>query len=149
MRSTANDVITTDEPVLALGGPGTHRAAHGQLEKSPVLTYPLAPDAILVMTKTKLGRIVGPPVLLEREVDELNYELLLNTYRWAFECPGNSYLLQKPIPPRPDVIVHDNTTLRPSRHIHSREELAWPFERLWTALADGGWTRPGASFFRS
>lgn len=84
---TPRVLITCDEPVVPIGGPGTARERKSGVADAWVVIFPLAPNVLLAMFK------YAPPHhwltdLSAAELVEINHEILANSHRLAFEVPG-------------------------------------------------------------
>jgi len=83
---TPRSLLTTDEPVTAIGGPGSPRDEAVGLDGAAVVVFPIDPGRVLTM----FDPLRTPSVvraLTVAETDELNRELLANASRWAFDQP--------------------------------------------------------------
>lgn len=148
ISSPKGGLITTDEPVLPLGGPGTPRSACGLLSDCPVVIFPLSRHCLLVMTAFPMARLSGQQFLLPREVAEVNFELTMNAYRWIFSDRRFDYGHLPGLPPKPSLDATDQGTMRVNRFASLGKQPDWPVQRLWDALAQAVLPNKGASFFR-
>lgn len=95
---TPKTLITCDEPVVRIGGPGDKRDERLGLGVAPILVFPLSPEALLVMSKDA-DRLRPPYELDPIECSEINREILASASRWAFERASKRHteLLQVPL----------------------------------------------------
>lgn len=108
-------LLTSDEPVVIIGGPGATREEIGGLEGAAVVAFPLAPDAVLVMTPHQL-----PQGRLEHiEVAELNREIAASATRWVFERGDRrtSTAIAVPPLPTPSTLTEELLTADPTRRL--------------------------------
>lgn len=93
----APPLLTCDEPVVLIGGPDEDREEQVGLQGAAVIAFPLAPDAVLIMTPHEL-----PPGRLDHvEVAELNREIIANATRWVFERGDRRTSTAISVPPLP------------------------------------------------
>jgi hypothetical protein len=97
-------LITCDEPVVPIGGPGTDRKNVSGIGNAAVVAFPLSPDALLVMHQPGQHRYpIGS--LTSSEIVEINREVAGNAARLAFDRPGRHAVSALKIPRRPDTAV--------------------------------------------
>ncbi|QOT19444.1 DUF4238 domain-containing protein [Paenarthrobacter sp. YJN-5] len=95
---------TCDEPVIPIGGPGHPRDRRAGFGTAPVVIFPVAPDALLVM-------FLGKPAPLQLadlghvELAEINREIAAAASRWVIDREGRKTALAFDIPPWPDAIT--------------------------------------------
>jgi len=145
-------LITCDEPVVVIGGPGLLRRRQVGIARAGVVLFPLAPDTLLAMFHPLLDldpAAVYPELTLS-EVAECNLEIAANSTRWIFEHPDMHYAETLALPIRPPVssveVLHssdeDTTRLlhsyRNSRWAFVTDPPPWPVTRWWRA----GWSLP-------
>ncbi|GAA2376073.1 hypothetical protein GCM10010404_34870 [Nonomuraea africana] len=94
-------LVTCDEPVIILGGPGSPRGERAGVESAGVVMYPLSPSDLLVLFHPDL-RPYGPPVLDYVETAEVNREIIAGASRWAFERPSRKITQGLRVPPAPE-----------------------------------------------
>lgn len=160
---TANVLLTTDEPVLPLDGPGSDRRQRGGVASAGVVCMPLSPNRLLVMVRPDLATIhcsgVGPIAQWSTqpldvvETTEVNRELLAHAYRWSFERPSKQISLGLQIPAEaqryrieqfgPAVEVGDETQalirfFSPNRWYSADLVPPWPVDRWWPHAATMG-----------
>jgi Protein of unknown function (DUF4238) len=141
-------LVTCDEPVGILGGPGSPRSERSGVEVAGVIIFPLCPSAVLAMFHPDITP--SPPARLNHiETTELNKEIIAAAARWAFERPTRRVtecMRVPPAPPKasvregplPQVEGSDGElyrTCRPTRWVEN-EAPAWPVARWWS----DGWT---------
>jgi hypothetical protein len=132
-------LFTCDEPVVILGGPGEARDERVGLEGAAVVAFPLAPNAVLVMTPYEL-----PPGRLDHvEVAELNREIAASATRWVFERGDRRASTVMSVPPLPtprtrteEVRIADPHRrlvrhYRPSRWAGQLDPPDWPVARWY------------------
>ncbi len=90
-------VITCDEPVVCIDGPGSPRGEHAGLTAA-LVAFPLAPDRILLITSEGV-RVENH--LSHADVADLNLEILASSHSLAFELPGRSFTTKTKVPPLP------------------------------------------------
>lgn len=79
-------LVTCDEPVVTVGGPGSPRSERSGVSEAGVVMYPLCPSALLVMFHADMQP--QPPAVLDHaETAEINKEIIASSSRWAFERP--------------------------------------------------------------
>jgi hypothetical protein len=102
------DLLTTDEPVLAVSFDGAPRDERAGLGIAPVVFFPLAPSKVLAMFHPVVAPLVGLTEGSQAELDglesvALSHELLATSHRWAFEAPcddNRSLALKLRVPAR-------------------------------------------------
>jgi hypothetical protein len=93
-------LVTCDEPVVLIGGPGSPRSERSGVAVAGVIIYPLSPSALLAMFHP--GITPAPSVILDHtETAELNREIIAAATRWAFERPSRHITERMPVPPAP------------------------------------------------
>jgi hypothetical protein len=97
-------LLTCDEPVIPIGGPGRSRIRRSGLGTAPVVVFPVAPDALLAMFLTKPGPVQRAPLDLV-ELAELNREIAASASRWAIDRQGRVAALKFDIPAWPTSAV--------------------------------------------
>jgi hypothetical protein len=142
---TPRNLVTCDEPVVLIGGPGISRAEQGGIATAGVIVFPLAPDALLAMFREDVAPIGAEPALNLLEAADINREILANASRWGFERPGRRATLGLRVPAfRERVRFDDGLGLssdlpgaelvrihKPSRWA-AEPSRPWPVERWWT-----------------
>lgn len=139
---TPHMLLTCDEPVVPIGGPGTSRGMQSGVGEAWVVVFALEPGALLVMFK-------HPPRrhwlrdLTTAETVEINHEILAHSHKLAFEkasrrmsaalkVPRLSSLLE--ITEHPVEGESARSLLRfytPSRWKDSDAPPPWPVERWY------------------
>ncbi|ACZ83729.1 hypothetical protein Aros01_01607 [Streptosporangium roseum] len=94
-------LVTCDEPVITIGGPGSPRSEREGVESAGVVMYPLSPSNLLVLFHAEM-RPLGPPVLDHVETAEINREILAGASQWAFERPSRNIAKGLRVPPVPE-----------------------------------------------
>lgn len=95
---------TCDEPVIPIGGPPRPRSRRAGAGTAPVVVFPVAPDALLVMFLAK----PTPPQLDDLshvELAEINREVAASASRWVIDREGRKTALAFDIPPWPDAVT--------------------------------------------
>jgi hypothetical protein len=87
--STCAPLITSDEPVIVIGGPGTSRRRNAGFGRAAVITFPLDPWHLLAMFHPMMDTDPQGD-LLPTEVSELNAELAASASTWLVESPARS-----------------------------------------------------------
>jgi hypothetical protein len=140
-------LVTCDEPVITVGGPGSPRSERGGVESAGVVMYPLDPSNLLVLFHTEM-RPMGPPALNHVETAEINREILAGASRWAFERPSRNIAKGLRVPPPPEKpfmregpFPKDDGAesevyrfFKPTRWRDDAWTPPWPVMRWW-----GGW----------
>ena len=137
-------LVTCDEPVVIVGGPGSPRSERSGVETAGALLYPLSPSSLLVLFHPSM-RPVGPLVLDHAEVAEINREIIAATSRWVFErptrrvamglrvpsAPEKPFMREGPLPQAAGAEGELYRFMKPTRW--SDEALAppWPVQRWW------------------
>ncbi|WP_280463167.1 DUF4238 domain-containing protein [Nocardia carnea] len=140
-------LVTCDEPVVAIGGPGAARGEYCGIDGAGAIVYPLSPAHLLVMFHSKLEPPEGPLALDHAETAEINREIIAAGNRWAFERPGRRVTERLRVPPLPSTGVRTQGPFRPVRGDTEVREIfrqfvptrwadeaippAWPVDRWW------------------
>jgi hypothetical protein len=82
-------LVTCDEPVVPVGGPGCARDERAGIATAGVILFPLSPQRLLAMFHRELEPR-GPLALDGIETAEVNLEILSSSFRWAFELPSRA-----------------------------------------------------------
>ncbi len=93
-------LVTCDEPVVIIGGPGHPRDEQAGLLTAGVIVFPLGPSRLLAMFKPGIT-IAGTLDLSHVEVADLNREILASTHITAFERPARHVAERLKVPPAP------------------------------------------------
>ncbi|MGO4230962.1 DUF4238 domain-containing protein [Arthrobacter sp. YAF34] len=135
-------LMTSDEPVISIGGPGRDRQIEAGLGTAPVVIFPVAPDALLVMfTEAPEPRKLQELTLIE--LAELNREIAASASRWVIDQKGRKAAQAFDIPPSPnsslDLREYPGTnveaqgdiirTTRPNRWAQTTTPPDWPVLR--------------------
>lgn len=137
-------LVTCDEPVIRVAGPGAPRGEKGGVESSGAVLFPLDPSHLLVMFHPDMDP-QGPLVLDHVETAEINREIIAGSTRWAFERPCRNIaerLIVPPLPPEamktegplPQVVGAKGDLYRqyaPTRWQSEPYILPWPVGRWW------------------
>lgn len=138
---TPRVLVTCDEPVVPLAGPGGHRAEQGGFADAPVILLPLTPSKLLVLLRNDLER-EDLKTLDHAEVADINRELVASAARWVFERPSRKVGLRMPVPGPPPPLVHElhdgsreegrvvYRQYRPTRWV-AAPYTPWPVPRWW------------------
>lgn len=140
-------LVTCDEPVVVIGGPGSPRSERSGVGVAGVVIFPLSPSALLVMFHPAMAPRFQAK-LDHTETAELNREIIAAATRWAFERPSRHITERLRVPPAPvKASLREGPlpqvdgargelyrTYRPSRWVEA-DTPPWPVERWWR-----GWT---------
>lgn len=151
VAATHPNLVTTDEPVLPIGGPGSPRTESSGVGAAGIVAFPLSPERVLMTVRKdlalRLGLSSGPDSLDHDELDlpetfALSREFLMSATRWAFERSDRNVVGQIRVPSRPDAVsiqefqeVGGTDSLM--RHYNytrwKNAELVdgWPLDRFW------------------
>jgi hypothetical protein len=140
-------LVTSDEPVVVVGGPGMSRREQVGIVAAGVVMFPLAPDTLLAMFHPLLDFDMDAlcPELTFTEVTECNREIAANSTRWIFEHPGTHYAESLTLPIRPPssrIEVFANNENR-SRLLRSYRNARWAFVEDPPPWPVARWWRPG------
>lgn len=151
--TSPTEIVTTDEPVLALGGRNTARGQVGGSASADVLVFPLAPNQVLVMFRPLFGPTAASGELTHVDTKRLNLELLAHAERWQFSRPQRGGYLPPLPPPVPASIQEDeieiedgkdNTSMvhsfTPNRWLYAGD-IPWPVDDWWR-MPDGSTATP-------
>jgi hypothetical protein len=141
-------LITCDEPVVPVGGPGSPRGERAGIATAGVIIYPLDPSHLLALFHPGLPPSL-PYELDTLETADINRELLGATARWAFERPSRHITLKMTVPPPPPVASVMEGPLRqpdgakgdlyrnfkPTRWSQEQPMPPWPVSRWWTSTS--------------
>jgi len=136
-------LITCDDPVVPIGGPGSPRGQRAGVATAGVIIYPLSPSRLLAMFAPS-AQVAAPLRLDAIEVADINREILGATDRWAFETPSRLITMRMQVPgpvesftregPLPqdhlgsgDLYVHYKRTRWSRQH----PPPPWPVSRWW------------------
>lgn len=136
-------LITSDEPFVTLGGPGTPRGEHAGAADAARILFPLSPTRLLVL----LRRDLEPESCRDLDtvdVADINRELLANASRWAFERPTRSIASRLRVPPPVPAMINERVAGSPEegkvvwrQHRPTRwanePSTPWPVARWWPA----------------
>jgi len=109
IAATPRSLITTDEPVHPIPGPGYPRNETGGLGYAGN-AFPLSPDRLLLAVRPDLADLLGLSRDLERlETIDLDYpetfgvckDLLMGATRWAFERSDRKVASNMSVPAKP------------------------------------------------
>jgi len=138
-------LVTCDEPVVPLGGPGFPRE-----QVSGFDDVPFTPSKLLVLLRSDLQPETDLS-LDEDEAAEVNRELVASPSRWVFEQPAGSVGMDTEVPSAPEALGIEHLTgnsdvgtpvqlqrqYRPSRWT-AAPETPWPVARWWVRWSDLG-----------
>ena len=142
---TAGDLITCDEPVVYIAGPGFPRDEQGGPEESAVVVFPVSPKFLLAGFRRDAiprGGVYSP--LTIDETREINMQIMVAANRELYERPVSSVSESIILSPRPtsDIIpdrIIDHTDKGYPVHLY-RKKLRWagypgrpwPVRRWWS-----------------
>lgn len=152
--TTPRVLVTSDEPVVAIGGPGFPRDERAGLSAAGVIVYPLDPSHLLAMFRPDVAQRLRvrwrPDAHALGELDhgdtaEINREIAMAAHRWTFERPTKRVVARMTIPPRPAAgavqesePVKDGDLMRsllrfykPTRWI-DQPNTSWPVPWWWS-----------------
>jgi hypothetical protein len=148
---TRPSLITTDEPVHPVGGPGWPRTELSGVGSAGIVAFPLSPERMLLAVRLDLALQLGhwsersSIIHLDLDYPEtfaVCRELLMSATRWAFERSDRNVIGRLKIPARPDdlsveegeavgvegsLVRHFNYT----RWQNAEAVFPWPLEELW------------------
>lgn len=157
---TSRILVTCDEPIVPVGGPGFPRGERAGVATAGVILFPLSPQHILVMMRDDLAAAHGiyahrsgeilSDVLDHVETAEVCREVVMNAHRWAFERPSKRVACQFQIPAAPEAAVTEEIgqvndgnkdgvlirAFRPSRWKNRVGLSPWPVARWWQPDVD-------------
>ncbi len=97
-------LITCDEPIIVMGGPGLPRGERAGLATAGIVSFPLSPSRLLVTLRP--GEIIRGMLDLDHiEVTDINREVLASAHRYAFERPNRHVTERLRVPPAPDAAL--------------------------------------------
>lgn len=137
-------LVTCDEPVVIVGGPGWPRSERSGAQTAGVLMYPLGPSSLLVLFHPEM-RPTGPPLLDRIEVAEVNKELIAASSQWVFERPSRRTAMGLRVPLQPEQPLAREGPLpqaaeaggelyrwmKPTRWSDEAVAPPWPVHRWW------------------
>lgn len=153
-------LVTCDEPVVPVGGPGCRRDERAGVATAGMIFFPLSPDRLLVLMRNDLAAANGISPYQDGSVlyTDLDYaetvgvcrEIVMNASRWAFERPQSSVASRFEIPTLHEPAGIETVgriqegdkegtllrTFRVSRWAHRYAPSPWPLDRWWPP----GWT---------
>ena len=138
---TESEFVTTDEPVVALGGRLTARGQVGGAHAAHLIMFPLGPSHLLVIANpaTWEGELDG--TLTADETRQVNLDLLAHAHRWRFSRPRVSQLPAFPPPVPPSILETDISVkgqpdkslvhgFTPNRWLYAPDQ-PWPVQPRW------------------
>ena len=127
------DLITCDEPVVAVGGPEISRRTLGGIGTAGVLLFPLEPRTLLAMFHpwVELSDVGELLALTYDETGEINLEIATSGHRWLIERPHTTQTRVIPLPiPRTAFALEELPTSDPLRTlIHTYRPIGGPCRR--------------------
>lgn len=136
-------LITCDEPVVCVGGPGTPRSERSGAASAPLIMCPLSPDRMLFIAAAGMRL---PEELTRADVAEINLEVLASAHSLAFELPTRRYASTVCVPPLPPAVAIERDVqalvdgvkdpgeivrlCRPHRFA-AEPWRPWPLARVW------------------
>lgn len=151
-------LVTCDEPVVVIGGPGAPRSERSGVGIAGVVIFPLNPSALLAMFHPDLAP-TAPARLDHIETAELNREIIAAAARWAFERPMRRVAEQMQVPPAPPkASVREGPlpqvdsageelyrTYKPTRWTEA-DAPPWPVARWWGGQSAARRTGPSRGY---
>jgi hypothetical protein len=148
----STQLITCDQPVAVVGGPGESRRQRAGIGLSAVLLFPLTPNFLLTIFNPylRLDQAALYPLLLPTEVAEVNLEIASWSTSTIYEHPRMQFANTLTLPPHPVAATMDVfhsvegdgrrllRTSRLSRWAHVPNPPPWPVSRWY----GGGWEFP-------
>lgn len=152
---TPRILVTCDEPVVTIGGPGSPRGERSGVATAGLVVFPLSPDRLLVMMREDLASEHGvsrhrEDAVFAEELDhvenaEICREIIMNAYRWGFERPGRRVAAQFYVPAESESAVLEEVgpiregdkegvlmrTFRTTRWKQWTVPPPWPVARWW------------------
>ncbi|WP_322769425.1 DUF4238 domain-containing protein, partial [Frankia sp. Cr1] len=123
-------LVTCDEPVVVIGGPGQPRGRRGHLADAGVVILPLTPSAVLAMFRP--DRMPPPTAVTEldhAETLDLNREIIANSVRWVFDQPSRRTAEKLRVPLAPPALGEDEpvevVNVRGGRAIRVYQPTRW------------------------
>ncbi len=151
---TSRILITSDDPVVPIGGPGHARDERAGFASAAIVIFPICPDRLLVMMRPDFAsahRIDGSfvcslgPLLDHIDTFEVCREIAMHAHRWTFERPKKRLAVSLKVPNRTDVMEIDrnlqyndpqNSQLlrfsSPTRWRNARSLPDWPVPQWWS-----------------
>ncbi len=134
-------LVTCDEPVLLVGGPGLPRHERAGAMTASVVLFPLAPTRLLAMFRHDV-EVFEPLTLDAIDTAEVNRELAAVATRWIFELPSRHVGESIALPARGEVykLEQELVNVEPGRARYRyykpnrwRQEprTPWPVARWW------------------
>jgi hypothetical protein len=134
-------LVTCDEPITIIGGPGLPRTERAGMANAGVIVFPLTPGALLVMPRPDLVGVRGGE-LDHVETAELNREIVAQAARWAFERPSRQVTKRMEVPPAPEPTILERGVGRtkrgenfriykPTRWVNTDIPPPWPVAKWW------------------
>jgi hypothetical protein len=151
---TSRVLVTSDEPIVGIGGPGCRRDERAGLGVAGVVVYPLDPAHLLAMFRPDVARRLrvrwradahALGELDHGDTAEINREIAMAAHRWTFERPTKRVVARMTIPPRPEAgaieesepVVEGDTArsllrfYKPTRWI-TQPSTPWPVPWWWS-----------------
>ena len=148
--ATPNCLVTCDEPLVLIGGPGMSRGRLPGIAEAAVIIFPLCPNMLLAMVRHDLPYEYFHHPLSSIDIIDINTEILANAYKWGFERPSKMMTQRLHIPAKPlETVVFEEAPypdaqsgrkLITSTHRTSWASIPgapWPVERWWR-WSEGG-----------
>jgi hypothetical protein len=136
-------LITSDEPVVLIGGPDFTRLHPISVANAGTVAFPLSPTALLMMFRDDVEP-QGPSNLDHLEVADMNREILANSGTLAFERPSKQMTTALKVPARPELVpthmdgreasfpgVGAEFSFSRSSRWSSEPHPPWPVQRWW------------------
>lgn len=152
---TPKVLLTCDEPIVPVGGPGLPRGERAGVATAGVMLFPLSPDRLLVMMRRDLAKahglrgfeegLIAKDDLDHVETVEVCREVAMNADRWVIERPRGRMAAAFKIPPLTQPAAIDEVgpikegdregrllrSYRLSRWANRLAPSPWPVERWW------------------
>ncbi|MDD7920979.1 DUF4238 domain-containing protein [Actinomycetospora callitridis] len=142
VHETPGVLVTCDEPLIRIGGPGNLREERAGIASAGVIIFPLSPRKLLSMALPGI-RTDLTPRLDEAETAELNREIIAASSRWAFERPSKHVTERMRVPLAPPPFVTEGPIphlSEPNREVYRNYSPTrwteaplppWPVQRWW------------------
>ena len=140
---TPATMLTSDEPLVLVGGPGLPRDERPGIATAGVVLLPLDPTHLLALFRDDVAeRLAGvaPPTsvalgqLDQVETTEVCREVAMNAHRWTFERPSKRLGAQFKIPPSPESFSIQDVGPQVKEGTETRQLVRTFKKNRWAAL---------------